>query len=58
MPACKELYEMLIEAMVIAYIMIMSATGHVSFEVAIPMIAAIAGLTISSAHTINNKNTN
>lgn len=49
---------MLIEVLVIGYIMIMSATGHVSFEVAIPMIAAIAGLTISSAHTINNKNTN
>ena len=58
MAACKELYEMLIEAMVIAYIMIMSAIGHVSFEAAIPMIAAIAGLTISSAHTINTKNTN
>lgn len=55
MPACKELYEMLIEVLVIGYIMIMSATGHVSFEVAIPMIAAIAGLTISSVHTINNK---
>lgn len=49
---------MLIEVLVIGYIMIMSATGHVSFEVAIPMIAAITGLTISSAHTINNKNTN
>ena len=58
MPACKELYEMLIELLVIGYIMIMSATGHVSFDVAIPMIAAIAGLTISSAHTINNKNPN
>lgn len=58
MAACKELYEMLIEVLVIGYIMIMSATGHVSFEVAMPMIAAIAGLTISSAHTINAKNMN
>lgn len=46
---------MIVELVVIGYIMIMSATGHVSFEAAIPMIAAIAGLTISSVHTINNK---
>ena len=55
MATCKELYEMIVELVVIVYIMLMSVFNYVSFEAAIPMIAAIAGLTISSVHTINNK---
>lgn len=55
MAVCKELYEMIVELVVIVYIMLMSVFNYVSFEAAIPTIAAIAGLTISSVHTINNK---
>ena len=46
---------MIVELVVIVYIMLMSVFNYVSFEAAIPTIAAIAGLTISSVHTINNK---
>ena len=55
MSACKEIYEMLVELMILAYVMILSVTGYLDVETAIPLILAIAGITISTVHTINGK---